>query len=208
MTELVAALARAQANFGPVKKSKTNKHFGSNYADLADVIAAVVPALNKEGIAVVQPIEAGDLVTRLLLGDDILESRVPLSLEGKPQEIGSELTYMRRYCLAALLGVASEDDDDGNAAQDVARPSRDKPYQAERDGAKASAKQVSYLDKLVAELVGVGALGPLMEDVVGRACDPADLTTAEMSKLIDHLVDAKKAGKRFDPEFPEGSEPF
>ena len=32
------------------------------------------------------------------------------------QALGSEITYLRRYCLSALVGVATEDDDDGNAA--------------------------------------------------------------------------------------------
>lgn len=33
------------------------------------------------------------------------------------QVLGSEITYLRRYCLSALVGVATEDDDNGNAAQ-------------------------------------------------------------------------------------------
>jgi hypothetical protein len=38
-------------------------------------------------------------------------------MSGKPQEIGSALTYARRYSLSALIGIAADEDDDANAAQ-------------------------------------------------------------------------------------------
>lgn len=123
MSELAAALVKAQQAFKPVVKSHTNPHFKSKYADLSDVLAAVLPALNDAGIAVTQPIENGELVTRLTLGAESIESRIPLNLDVKPQELGSQLTYMRRYSLSALVSVASEDDDDGNAASS-AKPSQ------------------------------------------------------------------------------------
>ncbi len=118
---LVAALARAQAKMPPVHKTKTNPHFKKTYADLADVLAAVRPTLAAEGIAIVQPIRitehGAELVTALLKGDERIESALPLPLDSKPQDMGSRLTYLRRFQLAALVGVAAEDDDDGNAAQ-------------------------------------------------------------------------------------------
>lgn len=125
---LVAALARAQAKMPPVHKTKTNPHFRSTYADLADVLAAVRPTLAAEGIALVQPIRVtehgAELVTALLKGDERIESALPLPLDSKPQDMGSRLTYLRRFMLAALVGVAAEDDDDGNAAQAAAPAKR------------------------------------------------------------------------------------
>lgn len=126
---LVAALARAQAKMPPVHKTKVNPHFKSTYADLADVLAAVRPTLAAEGIALVQPIRVtehgAELVTALLKGAERIESALPLPLDQKPQDMGSRLTYLRRFMLAALVGVAAEDDDDGNAAQ-AAQPARKK----------------------------------------------------------------------------------
>lgn len=117
---LVAALARAQAEFPVIQKTHTNPHFKSRYADLSDVIGAVRPVLAKHGIALVQPIRVtehgAELVTALLKGDERIESSLPLPLDSKPQDMGSRLTYLRRFQLAALVGVAAEDDDDGNAA--------------------------------------------------------------------------------------------
>jgi hypothetical protein len=119
---LDAALARAQTAMTHPKKTKVNPHFKSDYADLADVLNAVRPALNAEGIAVVQTVEAGELVTELRRNGETIRSSIPLNLDVKPQELGSQLSYLRRYALSAIAGVASESDDDGNAA--AAAPKR------------------------------------------------------------------------------------
>jgi hypothetical protein len=119
--DIDAAIARAQQAMEHPKKTKTNPHFKSSYADLADVVNAVRPALNAEGIAVIQRVEAGELVTEFRRNGEVRDSRLPLNLDAKPQELGSQMTYWRRFGLAALAGVAAEDDDDGNAAS-TAKP--------------------------------------------------------------------------------------
>jgi hypothetical protein len=122
---LVAALARCQAKFGPIIKSHTNPAFkGSQYADVADVLAAVRPVLAAEGIAVTQwtsiNVDTGGLVlvTSLLLGEERMDSWFPLYVSGlTDQQVGSKLTYTKRYQLCAILGVHPVgDDDDGNLA--------------------------------------------------------------------------------------------
>ena len=123
---LVDALVRCQQSFPPIPKTHTNPAFKSKYADLGDVLAAVRPVLSTEGIAVLQPMRITDtgceLVTVLLRGDERIESAIPLQVDGKAQDLGSRLTYLRRYALCSLLGVVAEDDDDGNAAS--AQPRR------------------------------------------------------------------------------------
>lgn len=119
---LVAALARAQANFKPIGKGHTNDHFRSKYADIADVLAIVRPVLAAEGIAVSQPTritEHGcELVTVLLKGSDRMESAFPMPTNLKPQDTLSWLTYLRRGQLCSMLGIhPSGEDDDGNGAQ-------------------------------------------------------------------------------------------
>lgn len=126
--EIAAALAAAQAKFEAVGKDKTAKidsakgKYQYTYADLASILAAVRKPLSENGLAVVQVITWGEghswLVTRLLHSSgQSIESTYPLREYDRPQEMGSALTYARRYSLTALLGIAAEEDDDGAAAQ-------------------------------------------------------------------------------------------
>lgn len=119
---IAKALVAAQGEMESAKKTATNPHFKKKYADLEAVCQAVIPALNKHGIAVVQPLEKfGDhwlVITRFLHSgsDDTLETPVPILLERQDmQKLGSAITYARRYGLMALSGIAPEDDD-GNAS--------------------------------------------------------------------------------------------
>lgn len=115
------AFVAAQKAMEAVKKASSNPAFKSKYADLSEVVEAVVPALNNAGIGVMQfPAFDGEMaaVTTIFLHESgasvtgILHLR-PSKLD--PQGAGSAFTYGRRYSLMAMSGVAPEDDD-GNAA--------------------------------------------------------------------------------------------
>jgi hypothetical protein len=119
---LAVAMAQAQGELKNPPKDSINPHFKSKYADLATVRDAVTPALSKHGLAVIQlPCELGDApaLTTLLThkSGEWVETTIRLR-PGKsdPQGVGSALTYMRRYCLQSVCGVAADDDDDGHAA--------------------------------------------------------------------------------------------
>ncbi len=119
------ALAAAQIAMGPALKDSTNPAFKSKYADLASVMAACLPALNSNGIAVFQPTvddEGGRYVKTILAHEtgETLECRVPLIIsKNDMQGYGSAVTYARRYGLMSMAGIAPEDDD-GNAAAKAA----------------------------------------------------------------------------------------
>jgi hypothetical protein len=123
---LYAALAAAQAEMGPALKDAVNPAFKSKYADLASVMAACLPALNKHGIAVLQPAfddETGRYVKTIFVHGEtgeMTECRVPLIIQKNDmQGYGSAVTYARRYGLMGMAGIAP-DDDDGNAAAKAA----------------------------------------------------------------------------------------
>jgi hypothetical protein len=122
---LIQALALAQAEMGAVLKDAVNPHFKSKYADLATVCDAVIPALNKHGIAVIQaPGMIGQRVTveTILAHKDGAMMRTILELtptKVDPQGVGSAITYARRYALQSVAGVAPEDDDGNAASQPV-----------------------------------------------------------------------------------------
>jgi hypothetical protein len=116
--DLAAALAKAQAKIKPAKKDVENSFFKSKYADLAAVHEACIDALTAEGLSVTQSVVTVPetkgllLITTLLhVSGQWLKSYMPITpVKNDPQGIGSAITYMRRYTLAALVGVATEDD--------------------------------------------------------------------------------------------------
>lgn len=130
--KLAEALSKAQAEMKAAPLNKINPHFKSKYADLPAVIDAVRPALVKHGLSVTQTtqlVEGGGLklVTTLHhASGESLSSEYPLPV-GKPQEMGSALTYARRYTLAAICCIAADEDDDANAAESVGQKATVKP---------------------------------------------------------------------------------
>jgi ERF superfamily len=125
MKLIAAALAKAQIEMGPALKDSVNLGFKSKYADLASVLDACLPALNKHGIAMIQPTgedEHGRYVKTVLIHEsgETLECRVPLIIgKNDMQGYGSAVTYGRRYGAMSMAGIAPEDDD-GNAAAKAA----------------------------------------------------------------------------------------
>ena len=121
INELAAALAKAQSEMKGAVKDSNNPFFKSKYADLSSVWDACRAPLTKNGISVVQmPSAAEDVITvdTTLLhssGQWISSSLYARPSKNDPQGIGSCITYLRRYSLSAMVGIAPEDDD-GNAA--------------------------------------------------------------------------------------------
>ena len=118
ISELAAALAAAQGMMENAIMNRINPHFKSKYADLAAIFDAARKPLSANGLAIVQTIGDGVLHTRLLhTSGQWIASVHPLPMSGRPQEIGSALTYARRYSLSALIGIAADEDDNANAAE-------------------------------------------------------------------------------------------
>ena len=120
LDKIAAALAAAQGELSnPVKNKTANAgKFSYSYADLATILDHVRPVLAKYGLSPVQLVtvqgEKNVLVTRLIhASGQFFESTYPLPRQAGSQEMGSCITYARRYSLAAILGIAAEDDDDG-----------------------------------------------------------------------------------------------
>jgi hypothetical protein len=118
--ELFAALAKAQSEMENANPETSNTFFKSKYADLAAIIKASRPALTKHGLSIAQPIIMEDgfpiLITVLAhASGQWIESRIKINPPKTDiQAFGSCVTYLRRYCIAALCGIAAgENDDDG-----------------------------------------------------------------------------------------------
>jgi hypothetical protein len=130
INELACALAKAQSEILGASKDSSNPFFKSKYADLSSVWDACRIALTKNGLCVSQMVEPGDngeiLCTMLIhASGQWLSSTMPIKVrsdgKGGPNELqalGSTLTYLRRFSLAAIVGVApADEDDDGQTSQ-------------------------------------------------------------------------------------------
>lgn len=120
--ELFGALAKAQGEIRNAAKDSANPHFKSKYADLSSIADACRVPLSKNGLSVIQiPHNQGDdVAVTTILGHSSgqwIKGRIAVKpVKFDAQGAGSVITYLRRYALAAMAGVAPGDDDDGEAA--------------------------------------------------------------------------------------------
>ena len=124
---LAAALAKAQGAIKPAPMDRDNPFFKSKYATLTSLWESARAALSANGLSVVQTTdfsESGDLVlisTLMHSSGEWVGSAYPVrAKDSTPQALGSALTYARRYAFGALVGLTSDDDDDGNATSNGA----------------------------------------------------------------------------------------
>jgi len=145
--ELTKALCAFHQDVSTIHK-EANAQYGK-YADLATVLSTVLPALSKNGLAVVQTFqpgaEAGEqlLVTSLLhTSGERIDSHLPLTVtKGRNplHDWGGATTYSRRYALLSILSLAAGiEDDDGDHAENTqpATASASKPVTAKAASAK------------------------------------------------------------------------
>ena len=127
ITKIAAALLKAQKDITPALRTADNPYFKSKYVPLEGVVAAVKEPLNANGITFLQAdsseaiTERAVMVTTTLLhesGEWIEGDCIVPMVKPDPQAAGSAYTYARRYGLAALCGVVSEQDDDAEGAMD------------------------------------------------------------------------------------------
>jgi ERF superfamily len=150
INELSKALSKAQGELKHASKDSNNPYFKSKYADLAEVWNACRQALSDNNLSIAQLLEIIDgkpaLVTVLSHSSGQWmksTAMLPISKPGA-QEIGSCITYFRRYSLAAMVGVY-QDDDDGEKAQKEYREESKKPEKLSKD-------QINNINKLMDEI--------------------------------------------------------
>lgn len=135
INELAVALAKAQGEIENADKNKVNPHLKSKYADLSEVLNTVRPVLSKFGLSVIQsPSFSSNIVSveTMLLhssGQFISDSCSCPVAKQDAQGIGAAITYLRRYSLAAFVGISQEDDDGGKQPQQQPAPSQQQPQQ-------------------------------------------------------------------------------
>ena len=174
IAKFACAFNRAQEEMAGAKKGSTNPHFRSRYADLPAVMEAVMPALNRHGLSVLQ-FPGFDPETKLVSVETLLVHNSGEWMSGtcsalpkdhkNVQAVGSTITYLKRYGLQSMTGCPSEDDD-GNAASPPPRQRR-----ARRQSPAPAASPVT------------------MQELRTR-CGNMGL---ELQQVVEYLVDNKRA---------------
>ena len=133
VADLIAALAAAMSEVEAITKDRTvevqtraSGTYKFSYATLDAIIAGIRGPLTKNGLWFTQIVDqAADMATPPILitrlyhkSGQYIQSTTHLRVHANSgnQEFGGALTFMRRYALSGLLGIATDDDDDANKA--------------------------------------------------------------------------------------------
>ena len=124
-------LLEVQKEVGAISKDSKNPFFKSKYFDINKLIEVVNPVLSKHGLVLLQPIENNRVFSKLIDAEsgETIESYLELPNLPKPQDLGSCISYYRRYTLASLMGLQATDED-GNKLQPKLQP---KPKQKPKE---------------------------------------------------------------------------
>ena len=146
IVNIAKALSQFQAKMGKVNKDATNPFFNSKYATLSNILEAIKMPLQESGLSFTQfPTGQNGLTTVLMHADsgEYMQTDYFMNpTKSDPQAQGSAISYMRRYALAAVLGLNIDDDDDANAATHGAAT----PKEASAN-AKAQASEKPWLNE-------------------------------------------------------------
>ncbi|MFH1236754.1 MAG: ERF family protein [Parcubacteria group bacterium] len=166
LDQAAPAISRMQGQLVCAKKSSKNPFYNSKYADLQEVWAVSQAPLSENGLSLIQAIhtdshnrfsasvpiknKVGDIVgvreaimiwmtltTRLQhISEQFFEDEITFPIEADPQTLGKVTTYIRRYAMMSMLGIAPEDDDGESAAgrQHVAQAPPTKTYTKQTSG--------------------------------------------------------------------------
>lgn len=216
---ITGALAKAHAEFKPIKKTKTaviptqKGTFTYSYADLADVIDATRSGLSAHGLVVTQLVAQRQLCTKLLHeSGEFFESSIDMPTFARPQELGSWLTYVRRYMRSAILDIASEEDDDGQSANASeskpnarkGKPEPKPPVPPDNEPADEPPPKKPTFDECLAAVPAMDTV-PKCNEAVRRVRQRTDLTEQQREWLETKLLEQK--GKCLSAQTPKAEPP-
>lgn len=194
-SESIAKISKALAQFqGEVKNpanTETNPFFNSKYAPLSDILNLIRPLLSKYGLSVLQsPSGDGQNVTITTLitheSGEWIESD-PLTLKAdkaNAQGAGSAITYARRYAISAMLGISSEDDNDGNIT-----PENTHKPESEKNGDGATEAQLKKLYAMAKDKnISPEEMKKIIYEYYGKESSK-ELSKKEASDLIKRITE-------------------
>jgi hypothetical protein len=155
ITSVMTALLKFQGQVSKIKKDAKNPHFKSNYASLSKILEETNPVLTECGLVLTQHFDVDVLTTMLCHAEsgEFMQSDYPINVKdaSNPQQLGSALSYARRYGVQSILNLNASDDD-GSAA---AAPLQSAPVALEQLNLK-SAKWKKGGEKFVTDQIQAG----------------------------------------------------
>lgn len=165
--EFFGALATAQGAFDPIVKNRDvtirpreKAPYSFRYADLEEIRTKTTPALSANGFALTQLVTnkpAGGIHLRTILGhksgsrmESLLD--IPRGRDSEIKDFGAYVTYLRRYVVGAMLGVAADDDMDENGQPAGEGEPGTAPSNAPVHPEMREAKTVGALSKVMSAL--------------------------------------------------------
>ena len=190
MSELTKALIGFHKAVDKIEKN-ARANYGK-FADLANVLSTVTPALHANGLAITQTFLEDSLVTTLHhTSGETLNSTVKLYIQdGRniTQEWGKAVTYQRRYAICSILGIVADMDTDAESeapASAKTTPAQTKPANVQK-AVMSQAFQAGQ--KAIKAAKTLDSLSDLSKRVADRF-EKDDLTKQEYDDLLKLLLD-------------------
>ena len=162
------------------------------YLNLATILKTIKPVFEKHGLAFSQRVtfdntgEARQVIgtVETIIFDDeeqMVACSYPFFVTGDPQQVGSAITYARRYSLYAVLGIFPDKDDDGAYAKQRYETT-DRPISAEQYAELVKAMDVHNIPS--------GARGDFINGTLNRRVRGwQGLTQTDFRNLMDGLTE-------------------
>lgn len=192
--ELAKALSLAQGAMEHPKYNQKNPFFKSQYADLTAVINSIRKPFADNGLSFSQHTEClhgKTVVTTLVMhtSGEWMKSSMPLvSSATDMQKLASAITYAKRYSLAAVCGISSEEDNDGN----------EQPHSQQANAESRSFQSLNDIDEMVEKLVfefGAVTTAPGFIELKRQASDlknKCSMSKEQIKRLTDAINQAKE----------------
>lgn len=182
-----SALVKVQADLVDPEKKHTAKvkmkgggEYSYQYAKLGDALPGIRKLCAKNELALSQYPEGGDtLWTRFThTSSEFVEFPFPYQVPRDPQAQGSVDSYMRRYALFGVLGVAAGGDDDG---QNPNMGAKEKPAPKPEPWANVAGLWADTFDPLTVD----GHIWPFLR--FKKKDHPADMKAEQRTKALGWL---------------------
>lgn len=191
ISKLAAAYAKAQGQFrtpslnrtAVIKNAAGQFLYETHYADIQECIDCIKKPLAENGLSFTQTTRPMGGQWFLILemmheSGEYKQTLLPIDVNKPPQQLGGQLTYLKRYQISAFFGLAADFDDDGNAAEGKGNVVEGKAKETKQQ-TKNNAPMQKALDKAPPKNHAPGASNPPEKSELDKALDQPPMTTLE-----------------------------